>query len=63
VISNPIFRAVADGLGLDLDGPTTDGDMESLIAGKAIVRVTLDGNDQLVATVVDEDHLEPSCSA
>jgi hypothetical protein len=37
--------------------------MESLITGHAIVRVTLDGNDQLVATVVDEDHLEPSCAA
>jgi hypothetical protein len=63
VIGNPIFRAVADGVGLDPDGPTTDGDMESLIAGQAVVRVTLDGNDQLVATVVDEYHLEPSCSA
>jgi hypothetical protein len=63
VISNPIFRAVADGVGLDPDGPTTDGDMESLIAGNAVVKVTLDGNDQLVATIVDEDHLEPSCSA
>jgi hypothetical protein len=63
VISNPLFRAVAEGVGLDPDGPTTDGDMESLIAGQAIVRVTLDGNDQLVATVIDEARLEPSCSA
>jgi hypothetical protein len=63
VIGNPLFRAVAEGVGLDPDGPTTDGDMESLIAGKAVVKVTLDGNDQLVATIVDEDHLEVSCSA
>jgi hypothetical protein len=63
VIGNPIFRAIADGVGLDPDGPTTDGDMESLIAGRAIVRVTLDGNDQLVATVIDEDHLETPCAA
>jgi hypothetical protein len=63
MIDHPIFRAVADGLGLDPDGPTTDGDMGSLIAGRAAIKVTLDGNDQLVAIVIDEAHLEPSCSA
>jgi hypothetical protein len=60
MIHDPIFRAVAEGIGIDPDGPGTNGDLEALIAGQATLRYTLDGNEQLVASI---DHLESPCSA
>lgn len=50
-MTNPVLRAIAEGLGLDADG-VTDVDMQALFSQRATIDYRLDGNDQIQAVIV-----------